>query len=339
MKILKMSRVFLLALCIVFHNAYAEEVRFQNGANTLSGHYLGNLNEGEVKGVLFFVHGDSALPYDAEGYYPLIWNRLRQNGYAVFSWDKMGVGDSSGNWLSQSMADRQQEVLRAIDFVQQRYGFTANQTGLIGFSQAGWVVPAIANASDNVGFIIGVGFATNWIDQGRYYTNVSLTEAGASEEQKQTALITYQNEINFLLSSPTFESYQERAGDTGMPEDRFAFVVKNMRSDSTDDYKKLSKPALFLWGEDDLNVDAKMECSLWTENTNHLLNQSNTHQIVMTKLIQGANHGLLRSATFNTQQFGFMNWLTLLWLEEEALSPEFLPTLIDWLNQTVDLDK
>lgn len=337
MRILKQSCVFLLVCCVVFHNAYAEEIRFKNGENTLSGHYLENLNEGSAKGVLLFVHGDSALPYDAEGYYPLVWNRLREHGYAVLSWDKMGVGDSSGNWLNQSMLDRQQEVLSAVDFVQKTYGFTAHQTGLIGFSQAGWVVPAVANASDKVGFIIGVGFATNWIDQGRYYTNIRLSESGASEEQKQTALITYQNEIDFLLSSPAYESYQERAGDVDMPEDRFAFVVKNMRSDSTDDYKKLSKPALFLWGEDDLNVDANMEFSLWSENTKYHLNHSSNRQIITTKLIQGANHGLLKSATFDSQQFGFMNWLAMLWLEEEALSPEFLPTVLDWLDQTIHL--
>ncbi len=334
MRMLKLCCTLLMMLCVIPHKAYAEQVSFKNGENTLSGHYLENLNKGPAKGVLLFVHGDGALPYDAEGYYPLIWDQLRISGYSVFSWDKMGVGDSSGNWLHQSMLDRQQEVLKAVDFVQNGYGFTASQTGLIGFSQAGWVIPKLANESEQVGFIIGVGFATNWIDQGRYYTNVSLSESGASEEQKQTALATYQGEIDFLLSAPTYESYQERVGTNGMPKDRFEFVVKNMLSDTTEDYQQLSKPSLLLWGEDDLNVDANKEFSYWNENIKKDSSHAQANRIT-AKLIKGANHGLLKSDTFDSQQFGFINWLSMMWLEEEALSPEFLPLVLDWLDQII----
>jgi len=33
----------------------------------------------------------------------------------VFSWDKPGVGASTGNWLHQSMSDRADETLSAIN--------------------------------------------------------------------------------------------------------------------------------------------------------------------------------------------------------------------------------
>lgn len=115
-----------------FTYCYAEEVTFKDKNTSLSGHYLESTNGQPPKAFLLFVHGDEAMSYDAGGYYNLIWEPSRQNGYAIFSWDKPNVGGSSGDWLSQTMSDRQSEVLAAIDFVQKRYNFTAQTTGLIG---------------------------------------------------------------------------------------------------------------------------------------------------------------------------------------------------------------
>ena len=67
------------------------------------------------------------------------------------------------------MKDRQIEVIAAIKAVQDKYNFTNTNTGLLGFSQAGWVVPAFGDDS-LVSFIIGTGFARNWINQGEYYS-------------------------------------------------------------------------------------------------------------------------------------------------------------------------
>jgi predicted esterase len=37
------------------------------------------------------------------------------------------------------MQQRQQEVQSAINFLQSSYGYSGEQIGLLGFSQAGWV--------------------------------------------------------------------------------------------------------------------------------------------------------------------------------------------------------
>jgi dienelactone hydrolase len=47
----------------------------------------------------------------------------------------------------------------ARSFLKHQYGYGKGQIGLFGFSQAGWVVPAVAENNDDVGCIIGVGFA------------------------------------------------------------------------------------------------------------------------------------------------------------------------------------
>ncbi len=63
------------------------------------------------------------------------------------------------------MQQRQQEVQSAINFLQSSYGYSGEQIGLLGFSQAGWVVPALANDNSSIGFITGDGFAIDWSEQ------------------------------------------------------------------------------------------------------------------------------------------------------------------------------
>lgn len=305
----------------------ATELVFSSGNNKLTGHYLNNLNPDPPKGVILFVHGDGDLSYDAEGYYSIIWDQLRKHGYSIFSWDKSGVGHSSGHWLSQSMQDRQLEVISAIELIQKKYGFTPENTGLLGFSQAGWVVPKLAGSSKRIGFAIGIGFTQNWIDQGRYYTRIKHERRGDSEQQIQAAIEQYNDEIASFNSSPM---YSKQFAKNGMSRERFAFVLRNYQSDAADDYQKISIPMLLLWGENDLNVDAGKEFIRWTKNPN---------KNVTIKLIANATHVLLKSEYFDGQHISFYQWLKLNWLQQDALAPEFLPVLLDWLDIHVNSDR
>ncbi|WP_047044430.1 alpha/beta hydrolase family protein [Vibrio mexicanus] len=304
--------------------SYSAEVMFAHNNANLSGHYLENTNDKPTKAVLIFVHGDGAMSYDADGYYNLIWEPLRANGYAIFSWDKPGVGNSTGNWLNQTMTERQSEVLAAVEFVQQQYHFTDSNTGLMGFSQAGWVLPALSKQNAKVGFVIGVGFATNWIEQGEYYTAVNRQLEGGNSQQIQQALTQYKKEITFLKQSPSYAEYSNFAGEEAMDQDRFEFVLNNFKSDAKQDYLSVRVPSLYLWGEKDLNVDAKKEFEYWQNNENHF---------VTPMLIANASHAMLKADKFDHQSFGALQWLKLMWLEQEAFAESFLPTILTWLDE------
>ena len=67
--------------------------------------------------LVIFVHGDGKLGHDAFGYCEHIWNELAKKGIASMSWDKKGIGQSTGKWLNQSIEDRANEVIAAIDFM------------------------------------------------------------------------------------------------------------------------------------------------------------------------------------------------------------------------------
>lgn len=304
--------------------SYSSEVLFTHKSAHLSGYYLENTNNAPAKAVLIFVHGDGATSYDAQGYYNLIWEPLRANGYAVFSWDKPGVGKSDGNWLHQTMTDRQSEVLAAVEFVQKHYHFTKSNTGLIGFSQAGWVLPALSKQDSKVGFVIGVGFAANWIEQGQYYTAVNRQLAGDNSQQTQHALAKYEKEIAFLQQFPSYSEYSNFADEDTMAEDRFEFVLNNFESDAKQDYAEVRVPSLYLWGEKDLSVDANKEFAYWHANEN---------RFVTPMLIANASHAMLKANKFDSQSLSTLQWVKLMWLEQEAFAKPFLPTILDWLSQ------
>ncbi len=323
LKEFKMNRIFLFCCLFVPLFLHAEEITFKHKQNSLSGHYLDATNGKPAKAVLLFVHGDGAMPYDAEGYYNIIWAPLRESGYAIFSWDKPNVGNSSGNWLDQSMPDRQSEVLAAIDLVQNKYHFTHKNTGLVGFSQAGWVLPALANNTSKIGFMVGIGFATNWIEQGKYYTNTKHQLAGKNKNQIAAALDDYTKEISFFQKSPSYSEYLKFAEEEAMTKKRYQFVLKNFKSDASHDYSTIEIPSLFLWGVNDLNVDAKHEFEWW---------QTNNNKFVTTKLIANASHVMLNAKSFDRQGFGVKQWIKLMWFGQDALAPEFLPAMLTWLD-------
>lgn len=279
-------------------------------------------DSGATKAILIFVHGDGAMTYDAHGYYELYWNALREQGYAIFSWDKPGVGDSQGNWLQQSMQDRQSEVLAAIDFTRTQLGFDASNTGLIGFSQAGWVVPVLAQQADNIAFAIGIGFATNWLEQGRYYAIQEANNEELDDTQLPNALKEYEQSITSLKKHPSYEEYlHENKGDA-MSQERFEFVFRNFQADASLAYQKVAVPMLLIWGQEDLNVDAQHE---------YIAHKKAPHPLIDVQLIPKASHGLLNSDDFNEQKFGISAWIKMMWQGEDALAPSALSTITDWL--------
>ena len=326
-KLFKNTLVFMLCFSGISSLSHAEKIRFFHNGNEINGHYLKPKKGRDAKAVLLFVHGDGPMPHDAHGYYDILWNVLRKKGYAIFSWDKPGVGESQGNWLSQSMRDRQNETLAAIDFIQKHYGFTAKNTGLVGFSQAGWVVPAIASDRNKIGFAVGIGFATNWVEQGEYYSVRKSKLAGETEVQTLAAIRTYEKNIAFFETSPTYSEYLNYEINEPMSQERFEFVLKNYQGDATNDYRKLQVPILLLWGSDDQNVDALHEYQLRLDNHN---------AFITSQIIADASHGLLDSKVFKGQQVGLGDWLKLVWKGKKAFAEGSIESMVNWLEDHID---
>ncbi|HEJ7009236.1 TPA: alpha/beta hydrolase, partial [Serratia marcescens] len=125
--------LFLLAFgWVIFVNDFrfvTEPVTVTAGGNRLTGTLVLPQHAPVKPGVVVFVHGDG--PANAsrdEGYYG-IWEAMAQQGYAVLSFDKPGVGGSGGNWLHQTMADRARETADIIDWARRDGRFDARCVG------------------------------------------------------------------------------------------------------------------------------------------------------------------------------------------------------------------
>ncbi len=69
---------------------------------------------------------------------------LVRRGMAVLGYDKRGVGGSTGDWQTASFDVLAGDVVAAFEYLKTRPDIDATQVGLLGVSQAGWVMPLAA---------------------------------------------------------------------------------------------------------------------------------------------------------------------------------------------------
>lgn len=189
-------------------------------------------------GLVVFVHGDGPVndTYD-DGYKPL-WEKLASAGYASLSLNKPGIGGSSGNWLEQSMEDRAQETIYAINWAKALPMIDAQAIGLWGASQAGWVIPKIVKKVPDLAFSILVSPAIQWISQGQYNTRQEMILEGFSEKEIKKRE-DYNAQILLLLKEQaSYESYLRIAqSDDLISKEKWGFFSKNYQSDASEDLK------------------------------------------------------------------------------------------------------
>ncbi len=247
---------------IVVQNTYdldVAQVTIPVPDGTLAGVLARPQGTDEPVGVVVFVHGDGPTDATSSGWYRPIWESIARAGYASLSWSKPGVGESSGDWLDQSMRDRADEVETALDWVRDQPGIDPDQVGLWGASQGGWVVPTVAAEREDVAFTVLVSPAINWLRQGRYNLLAELEHDGATTDEREEAIAVSDETRRLLDEGATYERYRAETLDPEpMEADRWAFVLRNYRADATESLTAMAErgiPTLLLLGDDDLNVD------------------------------------------------------------------------------------
>ena len=282
--------------------------------------------------LVLLVHGDGpADRYSGGGYLPLV-SSLLDSGLAVFSWDKPGVGESEGNWLSFSMADRARLAAMALAAAKEQPELRMSPAGFLGFSQAGWVLPILAEEPAQGDFFVIVGGAVNWLRQAGYYTRRRLELAGADLKTIDEALAQDARDgQTFLDRDFSYQDYLDSGMDkVPMPEDRFAFAHRNAASDSSASLTVVSAPVLTVHGGEDLNVDPYFNSGVYRK-TLKARNPGNRFVIV-----PNATHALLRAEAFNYQLEGQMpSWGRTLFmvLGRRAYAPGALETMTTWIEE------
>ena len=277
--------------------------------------------------VVIFVHGDGAMDSTAKGYYLPIIQSLAEKNIATFSWDKPGVGESQGSWLSQSMNDRAIEVKDAIHYLRDA-GYQHSQLGLMGFSQASWV---FANLHDEpqISYMVLIGGAANWLSQSQYTMWIRLVEAKQIDMNDQAAIARIQqlSEKEYQLIKAGYDHYLSAPlhqdpfmSDPIKEEARFNFVRKNIDADVAEGFSQLNLPMLALFGDSDMHVDIEHSQA---EFARAFANSKQPHASLTQITVTNAAHSLLiPELPFNA----------LFSIKKAHFAPGVLETIIDWID-------
>ena len=311
------------------------EISFVHAGHTLKGVLVLPGSTAMPDSCVVFVHGSGDMPRDAYGYYEPLWRLLAEQGWCSLSWDKPGVGESEGDWRLQSMADRADEVAAAIEFLHTNVGLGERQTGLIGFSQAGWVLPKVAKLRNDVTFLISVSGAVNWMDQSRYSGRQRMLSEGMTEQEIREEEHVIE-QINALIQQDApYTAYLEyiagKEGGEPMNEAFWRFVKRNWQADVRSDLQAIKVPMLALFGSHDAYVDTLSSATAYRQ----LLERS-AAPFFEVRRFEHADHRLMKSGQVKTDHQGVDAWLKLfrIWLLGDGIFADgVLDCLESWLDR------
>lgn len=165
------------------------EVRITSGGVTLAGTLRLPGGPGPHPGVVM-VGGSGPADRHNDTLFPPIMDRLTGAGFAVLSYDKRGVGESSGSWLASSLDDFAADASRAVDVLREQA--PVRSVGLFGHSEGGWVVLRAASWRDDLTFVVtNAGPGTTPAEQDRYAIWTVLRADGVDDLDVEACLALY----------------------------------------------------------------------------------------------------------------------------------------------------
>ncbi|MEK5236928.1 alpha/beta hydrolase [Paenibacillus sp. FSL L8-0470] len=313
-------------LFILYQNDYEmteKSVRIETPQGILTGTLvLPEEYSGKVQ-LVVFVHGDGPINADhEEGYRPL-WEVLATNGYASLSLNKPGIGGAPGNWLDQSMEDRAQEIQYAIEWAQTLSMIDADNIGLWGASQAGWVIPKVVRENRHIAFSILVSPAVNWITQGQFNTKEEMKQAGISAQEIMRKEKYNQQVLNLLKAGASYKEYLSIADpEHVITEERWTFISKNVKSDATAELTYFNSPVLLVLGGKDINVDV--------EETEQVYRKEISAGLLTVVKIPEADHSMMNEPLADSQ---LLTVMTALFAPGKLTNTEYLNSISGFVTQ------
>ena len=318
-------------------NLIYQNVGFEHNGTMLSGVLISPATADTPTPCVVFVHGAGDVPRDNYGYYQTYWNLFARKGWCSFSWDKPGVGASDGNWKNQSLEDRASEVAAAVQFLRTLPEVSQSPIGLIGFSQAGWVMPKVPRLRNDIAFIISVAGATNWMDQARFSGEMRMKAQGLSDAQIAVVQQFGGKIDDAIKSGAPYQTYLElmagapQGEDTVMSEEYWQFVLRNWRADVRDDLASINIPVLAIFGTHDAYVDPVITAREYQQEL-----ERSPAPFFEVITFENADHGLMLTDTIAPAHKGVRAWLLGLkiWFGGEDIFPQkYLATLENWLDR------
>ncbi len=209
-----------------------EDVTFESEGVILAGTIY---SPSHPQSAVVIVHGSDQVPRMAK-----FAKQLAQENILAFTYDKRGVGESGGVYAGPEVGTNNisvenlnllaKDASAAIDAIHERN--IDIPLGLIGASQAGWIIPKVANSNPRVQFMVLMSSPTiTTLEQLRFqfYTN---------------------GDTNFWEKHTEAEAREHVFNDL----DKYDFVD----TDPKDVLKELSLPGLWIFGEKDIQIPVRL---------------------------------------------------------------------------------
>jgi uncharacterized protein len=229
------------------------ELRATNGELSLAGTL--HRPDGESRATVLMVPGSGPSDRDNDVYFPAIRAGMLDRGIAAASFDKRGVGESTGDWRDTGPAEQAADVAAQLACLRAQ-GVDPVRLGLFGHSQGGWVVLEVAAADPAVAFVVtNSGPGVTMACQERFATEAHMLAAGAPADAVAGALVTQDALMALVRAGADFDAVQAAAGDDGHgPGDdaELELVRRWLDHDPRPALERLTCPLLAIFGGQDL---------------------------------------------------------------------------------------
>ncbi len=288
--------------------ARVEEITFQSGEFTLVGELRTPAGTGPFP-LVIFVHGDGDANRTSFGYYLPIMERMLQAGYAVFSWDNPGSGESTGTISDyQRTQQHAQIVLEAIEVMKAHPDIDPDRIGLWGASMGGYVMSRTLLLSDDVAFMICQSCGGMSGNDEFVYLTVAQGYCGGVPEEDADQLEILLAELDEARTFDTYEGYlryrevlDELAalGSVTVPHPVASEAVWSANDPAyefswspMDVIAQVRIPVLAIWGERDTKIDPIQAAHAYRDGLEQAGNPN-----YRVEVIPGVDHSLAPSET------------------------------------------
>jgi len=209
--------------------------------------------------------GSGPSDRDNDVYFPQIREHLLGADIAVCSFDKRGVGGSSGRWQDAGIVE-QADDLSACHAHLLADATVPKPIGLFGHSQGGWVVVDAAAQWPEIAFVVAnSGPGVTPAEQERYSHRSYLVEHGVPTHELAGALAPYDDLVAALRRRATFEEVRPQLEQKQLPdayrrldlmlfpddEELWSFFLRIFDFEPRSRLKRVQVPLLALFGGDD----------------------------------------------------------------------------------------
>ena len=149
--------------------------------------------------ILVVVHGSGKVE---RGVFSCETSPWLERGVGLLCYDKRGVGQSTGGYTTVGAGSSVKvfpvlagDVVAMVDYLATVPEIDTGRIGLIGASQAGWLMPLAASLSDEIDFIISISGATSSVGISDRFD--AIAEKGLSEEEIAADLASFDGTLGF----------------------------------------------------------------------------------------------------------------------------------------------